>query len=301
MTGRTLRVLAAMACLFASEKVEAAAVSSFDDIVYWIGAGSKRAALVIDFNGDAATDLSLVWGFRWNGDVFARAMLDAVVAADDRLFAKISNELTLLDAVLGVGYDRNDDGQFQTIPVTDFDDDGVAYGSPIDNAAPGAGDWYREGWWDGFWHFGHAHANPWTTGAWTSSNGGAHVEPLDDGEWNSWAFTADEMFPNFRTKFAQNPVAATPPGGYADFDGNHDVDGADFLSWQVGFGTSVVATPAQGDANSDGDVDVGDLTTWCASFGAPPVAHFVPEPAAAWLAASCLFGFVLPFTHLRND
>ena len=78
MIARTLRKIAAVACIFASAKSNAASVSSFDDIVYWTGAGAKRAAVVIDFDGDASTDLSLVWGFRWDGDVFGRTMLDAI-------------------------------------------------------------------------------------------------------------------------------------------------------------------------------------------------------------------------------
>ena len=45
-----------------------------------------------------------------------------------------------------------------------------------------------------------------------------------------------------------------------DFDEDGDVDGADFLAWQRGVGTSSGATAAQGDANSDGEVDDDDLT-----------------------------------------
>ena len=48
----------------------------------------------------------------------------------------------------------------------------------------------------------------------------------------------------------------------ADFDGDLDVDGADFLAWQRGFGTSSGATKAMGDSDGDGDVDAADLGNW---------------------------------------
>ena|GEM_PF-6317184 len=53
----------------------------------------------------------------------------------------------------------------------------------------------------------------------------------------------------------------------ADFDSDGDVDGIDFLSWQLGFGTGPGATKAEGDANIDGFVDGLDLTVWQDGFG----------------------------------
>jgi hypothetical protein len=71
----------------------------------------------------------------------------------------------------------------------------------------------------------------------------------------------------------------------ADFDGNGNVDGNDFLVWQrnVGVGTTL----ATGDADRDGDVDSADLTIWRNQYGfssaATPTSGAVPEPAAAVL------------------
>jgi hypothetical protein len=74
----------------------------------------------------------------------------------------------------------------------------------------------------------------------------------------------------------------------ADFDGDLDVDGNDFLIWQRGLGTGT----ANADGNTDGDTDVDatDLANWKAAFGlpVPPVvaaAAAVPEPACASLLA----------------
>jgi hypothetical protein len=63
---------------------------------------------------------------------------------------------------------------------------------------------------------------------------------------------------------------ATPPAGDpGDFDADEDVDGADFIAWQLGVGT---------------EFDAGDLADWRANFGAqPPPVAAIPEPAAALL------------------
>jgi len=76
----------------------------------------------------------------------------------------------------------------------------------------------------------------------------------------------------------------------ADFDGDGDRDGADFLTWQQNFGTGTLQTV--GDAQNDGDVDSFDLDVWEQQFGtpAPPLSALValPEPnAIALLVMAC--------------
>ena len=53
----------------------------------------------------------------------------------------------------------------------------------------------------------------------------------------------------------------------ADFDGDNDVDGTDFLAWQRGFGTISGATKSDGDANGDGAVNGVDLAIWNSAYG----------------------------------
>ncbi|WP_428306547.1 dockerin type I domain-containing protein [Lacipirellula sp.] len=79
----------------------------------------------------------------------------------------------------------------------------------------------------------------------------------------------------------------------ADFNGDGKVDGADFLSWQRGFGVNSGATLAQGDANGDGAVNAADLTIWKGQFGVPAqiAAAAVPEPHSIALA-SAAFGLI---------
>src|SRR5262249_40783614 len=73
-----------------------------------------------------------------------------------------------------------------------------------------------------------------------------------------------------------------PTPAFADFDHNFNVDGADFLAWQRGFGLSASAVKADGDADNDHDVDSDALAMWADQYGepAPPVAA-----AASTLAA----------------
>ena len=70
----------------------------------------------------------------------------------------------------------------------------------------------------------------------------------------------------------------------ADFDTDGDVDGADFLAWQRGFGTAS-PTPSEGDADFDADVDATDLGIWQTNFGSgtPLLAAATsgPSPAAS--------------------
>ncbi|TWU24605.1 choice-of-anchor Q domain-containing protein [Bythopirellula polymerisocia] len=64
--------------------------------------------------------------------------------------------------------------------------------------------------------------------------------------------------------FEVQPIAAS-----ADFDGDGDVDGRDFLAWQRGLGTSPAAK-TDGDADNDLDVDGDDLDVWQLQYGTVP-------------------------------
>jgi hypothetical protein len=76
----------------------------------------------------------------------------------------------------------------------------------------------------------------------------------------------------------------------ADFDGDGDVDGRDFLIWQRGFGGP--GSTATGDANSDGNVDGTDLEIWQAQYGSVPeftaTNVAIPEPSSVLLFSAAL-------------
>lgn len=93
----------------------------------------------------------------------------------------------------------------------------------------------------------------------------------------------------FRYVAAQDTpfVDSNPSNG--DFDGDGDVDGADFLTWQRGLGLTGQPDATTGDADDDGDVDDADLALWKSHYGgAPAVAAVgaVPEPASLALLAA---------------
>jgi hypothetical protein len=82
-------------------------------------------------------------------------------------------------------------------------------------------------------------------------------------------------------------VAPTLQG---DFDGDNDVDGADFLLWQRQLGG-----PGSADDSGNGVVDAADLALWKANYGPNPAtpaadanAAAVPEPASALIACGVL-------------
>jgi len=100
------------------------------------------------------------------------------------------------------------------------------------------------------------------------------------------------------------PIAAGDQGPHgparADFDGDGDVDGEDFLTWQNGLGTSGSATRSAGDADGDLGVDQMDLRIWRSQFGSTVAAGGqVPELAALYLSI-CLVGLVLARRHCRE-
>lgn len=68
----------------------------------------------------------------------------------------------------------------------------------------------------------------------------------------------------------------------ADFNGDGDIDGDDFLTWQRNLNSGT--TQAEGDADGDGDVDANDLLDWQSQYAdAPAGVTTVPEPTGLCL------------------
>ena len=89
-------------------------VSTFDDIHYWIGEGTNRVAIVIDFNDTSVKDTagnqvacSYVWGFRWNGQAPSIANILFQIAEDDPNFTA---DITDSGWINGFTYDFDEDG-----------------------------------------------------------------------------------------------------------------------------------------------------------------------------------------------
>ena len=79
-------------------------------------------------------------------------------------------------------------------------------------------------------------------------------------------------------------LVAPPEPDSGDFNGDNDVDGDDFLTWQRHTGGA--GSFAEGDANHNGTIDGNDLAIWETQYNTvPPLSGFtvVPEPHAAAL------------------
>ena len=84
--------------------------NTFDNIKYWMGNGTNKCVVVVDFNDGETGDRSFAWGFRWNGVApKVKAILDEITAKDKRLkmFASSSEYGTFIDAF---AYDADGDG-----------------------------------------------------------------------------------------------------------------------------------------------------------------------------------------------
>jgi hypothetical protein len=259
---------------------------SFDDIDFWVGSGANRAALVIDWIEDSTEPPALAWGYRWDGVARGRDMLLAIVTADPRLYAKLGGTPANPNAVYGLGYDANNDGQFGIDDGTTFNSSGIAFSGPADGAvANDPDDYYAEGWFAGFWHYGIASTNPYDGGSWTDIQFGMTSRVLTDGAWDSWAFEGTTV-PPFNA-YAENPTAAQPPsGGPGDFNGDGEIDIDDYDAWRRHFGATAQAAI---DASANGVVDAADYVAWRkyaeSSGNALTASASAPEPSANSLAA----------------
>jgi hypothetical protein len=94
-------------------------------------------------------------------------------------------------------------------------------------------------------------------------------------------------------------LAGLKPG---DFDGDKDVDGADFVAWQTNFPKETGATLGEGDADGDGDVDGADFVVWQTNFPFTPGpgASTIPEPTAVVLAVLGVIGCCAVSRRRRN-
>ena len=138
------------------------AVFTFNDITYWVGSGANEAALVIDWIDpiDATQDISLAWGYRFDGSATGLDMMNAIIAADARL-----------DFVDGGG--------------------GYIYDIGFDADADGTNEYFHPNWVDpNYWGQYEADGvEPYNGGLWTSGLGVASHN-LSDGSWPGWRHTS---------------------------------------------------------------------------------------------------------------
>ena len=102
------RMACAILCLgVLATSAQASESFSFDDIHSWIGEGTNRAGIVIDWNNGRPRS-SLAWGVRWNGaSTNLTEWLVRLEHEDRRLYAAVGT------TVVGLAYDADGDGADQ--------------------------------------------------------------------------------------------------------------------------------------------------------------------------------------------
>jgi len=202
---------------------------SLDEIQFWTGSGTNRAALVVEwsapesFGGSTVpapvADKTQVWGYRFNGSATGTQMLTAILAADPRLYVVIDDTYgTYVDAI---GYNQDGSGVngLTDGSTTNFFTQGVLIDPTldIDAAAPlNSGDLYWGGVnganWESWTELGDAGgflsspdrgANPYWTptdtndysgfhGQWSYAQAGLDWLALTNGSWIGFSVAAGE-------------------------------------------------------------------------------------------------------------
>lgn len=274
--------------LIASAIATSAHAADFDAIQFWVGEGQNKAALVIDWDEAPGVGLTLAWGYRWDGVATGRDLLAAVVAADQRLFAKLNRSAPSADRLYGLGYDIDADGRFSLDSFELFDPAGFASGFAEDSATADGTDLWAEGWQDlGYWHYARRSGSD----PWVSDGSGFALRTLASGDSDGWVYTSlldaqgePRPYVELDDAFPDTPTPAPPPRTPGDFNADGRIDAADYTAWRDAAGQAVPVAGAGADADLNSLIDNNDLAAWRSAYATQePASAAVPEPATVWL------------------
>ncbi|HEX3627731.1 MAG TPA: hypothetical protein VH280_20165 [Verrucomicrobiae bacterium] len=201
------RILTPLALAGALTLTQAHAIS-LDDIQLWAGSGTNRAALVVEWNSPEVlnnttvpapiANKTMVWGYRFNGTATGTQLIDAIVAADPKLYMMINDEYDAT-IVVGIGYNRNGDSVIGLTDgvTTNYFTNGLLTNNVIaDSVQPiNSRDLYWSGWngpnWQLFTEAGD------TGGFFTSPNRGSSTywdsNTYSQGQWDFAEFGLDDL------------------------------------------------------------------------------------------------------------
>lgn len=182
---------------------------TMDAIQNWTGTGQKRAALVIQWNDEKNPD-ALVWGYKWDGEATGADMLEAIVAADPRLFALLMKGTQFGTTLGGFGYDINQanvpvliNGTTEkevvngVVQATSYDFDDWSCNDDADH--------WGSGWNYSYWAYCvRENENQ----EFLYSSFGMSSRTLQDGSWDGWWFNKDMGLVTFSTTFTPAPATA---------------------------------------------------------------------------------------------
>lgn len=136
---------------------------TIDDVKLWVGKGEKRAVLIIQWNDGKQPD-ALAWGYRFDEEVTAFEMIQAITREDDRLTLLTHETGPMGNTIAGFGYDLNNSGDDYVIYDAEGeepqypDGDGCVYTDAYDYddwLYSDAEDHWGAAWYKGFWQFYH--------------------------------------------------------------------------------------------------------------------------------------------------
>ena len=191
----------ACAALFAASNV---AAFTFDDIHFWVGSGTNRVGLVIDWSTKHGDGAARAWGYRWNGDCTNLAeVVNRIVRADNRLH---------------IGASKTTWGMFYSFFGYDVADVAATFdptypGSSSDPAAFAASQ--DESDWDPYWNLLEQHGSETymkdTNHVAEAGAGADGITPVD-GDW--FTFRIDS-WGGWQATGVAEPTAAESPYGYS--------------------------------------------------------------------------------------
>lgn len=158
-------------------------IVNMDDIVFWVGSGSKRAALVIDFHyggSESSIQQSWVWGYRWDGDATGEDMLQAILSADVNLLIDTPGYVIDISYLVAPNFYL---GETDYSPGID-----VSWGYYI---AGGQSTIYSMDFpWGpiGTFDAPNGGVNLPSSSEWSVSTSGSAARFLEDGSWDAWSF-----------------------------------------------------------------------------------------------------------------
>lgn len=190
--------------LKSSTKKSVASPTTFDDVQFWIGTGSNKAVLGIQWNDDKGSD-PLIWGFKWDGQATGEDMLKAILKADPRFFSLLYQGTQFGSAIGGLGFDlngANTNGLYKDANVTYpyYPLSGIINSSSYDfdhYTAIDPADHWQSGWYQGYWVYNVRDS---AEDDFAYSGLGASSRVLENGSWDVW---------NYAPLMNQPPVSET--------------------------------------------------------------------------------------------
>ncbi len=212
--------------------LSSAAEFTMDDIECWVGEGSQKAALAVQWNEDDE-ETALVWGYLFEGDKYGIDILRDIAQADPRLYILIEHaDASMGFTICGVGYDRDGDGNITlthtpTGQILYPSEEGIFYTlghyDYDDYQATDPNDYWGSGWYSSYWSYWVKEGN----GNFAYSGLGASSRRLSEGSWDGWNFARG------MTTRAFKPFVAAPTIGYTSgaLFLNQDPEGQSSLSY----------------------------------------------------------------------